>query len=387
MSPFKRFRVSPEGRRLRLFSPILAGATLPERLVGCVGALLAICLTGLVCGYFVGTNAHLPLLAGPIGASAVLLFAVPASPLAQPWPIIGGNTMSAFIGIAVGQLVGDPVLATGLAVSLAIAAMSFARCLHPPGGATALTAVIGGPAVATYGYLFPLLPVAINSLLLVALGVAFHKLSRRAYPHRPATGVPNRHLTADKPSQMRVGFLPQDIDAALETEHEAFDIDRGDLDRLLRRVEQQALSRTHGHLRCADIMSRDVITIRADDTAARARELLLKHNVRMLPVTDDRGRLAGAVGLRDLPQQDRAVGSVVVPAATAAPADPAVGLVARLTDGRAHAVVVTDDEKRIVGLITQSDLLAALARALQFSGARQGDRPSLRQASRPEPVV
>lgn len=372
MSFLKRFKGPSDGSRLRLFNPILAGATLPERLVGCVGALLAICLTGLVCGHFVGTNARLPLLAGPIGASAVLLFAVPASPLAQPWPIIGGNTMSAFIGIAVGRLVDDPVLATGLAVSLAIAAMSFARCLHPPGGATALTAVIGGPAVATYGYLFPLLPVAINSLLLVALGVAFHKVSRRGYPHRPTTSVTNKHLTSDKPPQMRVGFLPQDVDAALESEHEAFDISRGDLDRLLRLVEQQALSRTHGHLRCEDIMSRDVITIRADDSAARARELLLKHNVRILPVTDDRGRLAGAVGLRDLAQQDRAVAAFVVPAATAAPTDPAVSLVARLTDGKTHAVVITDEEKRIVGLITQSDLLAALARALQFSEPPKG---------------
>ena len=67
------------------------------------------------------------------GASAVLLFAVPASPLAQPWSIIGGNTISALMGIIAAYFIRDPIIATGVGVSLAIGAMSFTRCLHPPG--------------------------------------------------------------------------------------------------------------------------------------------------------------------------------------------------------------------------------------------------------------
>ncbi len=90
-----------------------------------------------------GNGPHLPLIVAPIGASAVLLFAVPTSPLAQPWSIIGGNTISAFVGLAVTQFVDDPALAIGLGVALAIAAMSVTRSLHPPGGAAALTAVLG----------------------------------------------------------------------------------------------------------------------------------------------------------------------------------------------------------------------------------------------------
>lgn len=361
----KRFKFGPGSSGIALFRPILAGATLRERMLGCVGALLGICLTGLVCGHFLGANSHLPLLAGPIGASAVLLFAVPTSPLAQPWPIIGGNTISAFIGIAISRLVDDPILAaTGLAVSLAIAVMSFARCLHPPGGATALTAVIGGPAVATYGYLFPLLPVAINSVLLVALGVLFHKLSRRHYPHNPKVGLPNKHRTSDAPPQMRVGFLPEDVDRALEAEHESFDISRGDLDRVLRLVEHQALLRTHGQVRCEDIMSRDVVTVNKQDTTEQARALLLKHNVRMLPVVDGDERLVGAIGLRDLPERNGVVGPFATQPEVAAPDMPAVGLVPRLSDGVAHAVVIAGDDKRIQGIVTQSDLLAVLARSL-----------------------
>ncbi len=118
--------------RFKLFSPILAGATLKERLIGCLGALIGICLTGLVCGFIFGDDPQLPLIVAPIGASAVLLFAVPASPLAQPWSIIGGNTISALIGVTVSYFVKDQMVAIGLAVALAILAMSLTRSLHPP---------------------------------------------------------------------------------------------------------------------------------------------------------------------------------------------------------------------------------------------------------------
>src|SRR5690349_14350985 len=100
----------------RLFVPILAGATLRDRLVACLGALLGITITGAVCGFTLGDGYDVPLIVAPMGASAVLLFAVPASPLAQPWPIIGGNTISAAVGLLMAHLVGDPILASGLAV-------------------------------------------------------------------------------------------------------------------------------------------------------------------------------------------------------------------------------------------------------------------------------
>jgi len=200
--PDRRFRLD------RFFHPILAGATLHERMVACLGAMLGIGLTGVICGVTLGSVADLPILVAPMGASAVLLFAVPASPLAQPWPIIGGNVISALVGVAVVRFVPDLYLAMGLSVALAIAAMSFARCLHPPGGAAALTAVVGGPAVAEAGFLFPFVPVAINSVLLVVLGIWLHRLSRHAYPHRPVPVPAPKHGTADPPAELRVGFRP-----------------------------------------------------------------------------------------------------------------------------------------------------------------------------------
>jgi CBS domain-containing membrane protein len=350
-----------------MFAPILAGATLRERLIACVGALIGIGLTGLISSYLLGQGPHLPLIVAPMGASAVLLFAVPASPLAQPWSIVGGNTISALVGIITASLIHDPIIASGVGVSLAIAAMSLTRCLHPPGGAAALTAVLGGPVVAGWGLLFPFVPVGLNSCILVVLGLLFHKLARRNYPHVAAIANVNTHQTADLPASLRVGFREEDLDAALAAFDETFDIDRGDLSRLLQQVELQATIRAHGDIRCADIMSRDVISIDASADPAEARELLLKHNVRTLPVTDENGRLSGTVGLRELSKAADRIGDLLSKAAIASDSDPAFSLLPVLTDGHAHAVIIVDSERQILGLISQTDLLSAAARALPGS--------------------
>lgn len=343
--------------RWRLFRPILSGATPRERLLACLGALAAIALTGLACGFLLGDGAHLPLIVAPMGASAVLLFAVPSSPLAQPWPILGGNVISAAIGLTAAHWLPNPALAIGIGVALAIGVMSLTRCLHPPGGAAALTAALGGPAVSDWGIWFPLAPVAVNAALLVLLGIAFHRLFGRRYPHAPSPPPVNAHLTADPPPSLRTGFQERDLDAALASFGESFDIDREDLSRLLRRVELEAAVRSHGRVLCRDVMSRDVVRMRADGSPEEARRLLLKHNVRTLPVEDLEGRLIGAVGLRDL--EAGGLGLQVVPAPTASPDQPAVSLIPALTDGRAHAVVVVDAERRVLGLISQTDLLSA----------------------------
>lgn len=360
LQPTERIVKVPE---LKLFSPILAGATLRERLIGCAGALLGICATAFVCAYAFGTPEHFPLIVAPIGASAVLLFAVPASPLAQPWPIVGGNTISALVGITVARFVDNPMIAVGLAVGLAILAMSLTRSLHPPGGAAALTAVIGGPAVTAAGFWFPFVPVAINSIILVLLGLVFHRLAKRNYPHKPAPVV-NTHKTADAPPAMRVGFNKQDIDAALSEFNETLDIDREDLDRILRTVEAKALNRAHAELTCADIMSRDVVSVSIIDGPDIARRLLLEHDIRTLPVLDRDQQLAGTVGLRELAGLPDDASMPMSPATTASPRAPAVSLLPSLTDGRSHAVIITEENGEVAGIVSQTDLLAALAKSL-----------------------
>jgi CBS domain-containing membrane protein len=121
-------------------------------------------------------------------------------------------------------------------------------------------------------------------------------------------------------------------------------------------------SRRWTKLTCQDIMSRDVISVPETATADEARQLLLDHNIRTLPVVDADGRLAGAVGLRELTRATDGVHGVMAKAGTARPEATAMSLLPVLTDGRSHAVVIVDGERRILGLITQTDLLAAAAR-------------------------
>lgn len=229
--------MKPHAWRLKdqIFVPILAGATLRDRVVACLGGLLGVAATAWICSSWLAQGLAMPMLVAPIGASAVLLFAVPASPLAQPWSIVGGNTISALVGIGIFQLLGNTGLAAGIAVALAILAMSLCRCLHPPGGAAALTCVIGGPVVAAAGVRFAFAPVAINSVLLVSAGWLYHRFSHHSYPHRPHA------LPAVSPAALDIpGFMPEDLDAALIEWGEALDVAREDLDQLLHLVEAQA---------------------------------------------------------------------------------------------------------------------------------------------------
>ncbi len=138
-------------------------------------------------------------------------------------------------------MVSSPALASGLAVGGAILAMSLLRCLHPPGGAAALTAVIGGPAVTAAGWMFPVLPVGINAVILTAAGMLFHLLSRHSYPHRSISMVAG----PTAPGGDTIPH-PEDLDAALADLGETFDIGREDLNLLLERV------RVHAAIRRAD---------------------------------------------------------------------------------------------------------------------------------------
>ena len=211
----------------RIFAPILAGASLRDRLIACAGALIGIALTGLICARLPTSVAAPPFLLATMGASAILLFAVPASPMAQPWAIIGGNIVSAVVGVFFTRLIPQPMLAAGLAVSGAIFAMSLLRCFHPPGGSVALTAVFGGPAMLSAGYGFALAPVAINSLVLVLTGWLFHRFSGHSYPHRAIMAQGSVHPAV---------FHPDAIEQALADLGETFDVSREDLDLLLQRA-------------------------------------------------------------------------------------------------------------------------------------------------------
>ncbi len=344
------------------WAPALAGATTRDAIISGLGALLGIGLTGFISARAFPEAGLGPLIIAPMGASSVLLFAVPSSPLAQPWSVIGGNVLSGLVGIAVGQSMGDPYLATGVAVGLAIALMSFLRCLHPPGGAAALLTVMATQHSHAPNFFYAFNPIGVNSALLVGLAWMFHRFTRHSYPHVAAPAPAPAHGTQDRPPRTRGGFRAEDVDEVLAELHETYDISRDDLELLLRQVELRAFQRARGPMTCGDIMSRDVISIGLDATTGEARELMRARRLRCLPVVDRLGILAGVVTAADLIGEDVFIAAVTTPALVAKPDLPALNYVAQLTDGRAHEVVVVDGALHVVGLITQTDLLAALAR-------------------------
>lgn len=219
---------------IRLFRPLLANAGFARRVVACIGAAIGIALTMVVCSQVPWIEGDLPIIVAPLGASAVLVFAVPASPLAQPWPVVGGNILSTLVGVAAFQAIPNAMLAAGVAVGCAILAMSLCRCLHPPGGAAALTAVIGSAGIHDAGYAFAFAPVGINSIALVSIGIFYHRMTALSYPHEPASPV--AVAAAVEPGGIRV----EDIDAALAETPDAYDIAREDLALLLERAEHFA---------------------------------------------------------------------------------------------------------------------------------------------------
>lgn len=117
------------------------------------------------------------------GASAVLLFAVPHGPMSQPWNVIGGHMISALIGVILHQAIAGTILACALAAGLAITAMHYLRCLHPPGGASALIPILLGPTADGYGLSLALFPIGTGALAMVVMAVVFNlPFTWRRYP-------------------------------------------------------------------------------------------------------------------------------------------------------------------------------------------------------------
>ena len=147
------------------------------------GAFLGIALVAFLNDkYFEGTD--LVLLVGSLGASAVLIYGALKSPLAQPRNLLGGHILSALIGVTAFKLLAPHLwLAAALAVATSLAVMHATKTLHPPGGATALIAVIGGPKIHHLGYLYALFPVAAGVLIMLLVALLVNNIpAARRYP-------------------------------------------------------------------------------------------------------------------------------------------------------------------------------------------------------------
>ncbi len=362
-------------RFLRAFWPAPVRVDARERWRSAAGAGLGILFTALLSRWWAGAGALGPWLVAPLGASAVLVFAVPASPLAQPWSVVGGNTLSALVGAACAMLLPDPAWAAALAVGVAIALMFALRCLHPPGGATALLT-----ALSATSFQFALFPMLANSVLLVLAGVLYNSLTGRPYPHtqlRPA-GEPAR-------------FSAADLDAALAHYNQVLDVSRDDLEALLHHAESAAYERNFGNLRCGDIMSRDPLAVSFGTPLHEAWALMRQRRIKALPVVDRAQRIVGIVTVADFMRHaelDRhdgiaqrlrnlvrrsgtlhsdkpeVVGQIMTREVRVASVNRhLIELVPLFSEGGHHHIPIIDADRRLAGIITQSDLVRALYRA------------------------
>jgi CBS-domain-containing membrane protein len=185
-----------------------------------------------------------------IAASVVLIFTVPHGAMSQPWPVMGSYLLSGIVGVTCNQLIPDTLLAATAAVSLSILVMQYGRCVHPPGGAVALIAVIGNEPLQTMGYGFVVGPVLLNALALIIAGILFNSSFRwRRYP------VHLLYLTTvDHPILRKHDVLNLERDSlehALRTIDTYVDIDIDDLLEIVECAREHALKKDPARLQSA----------------------------------------------------------------------------------------------------------------------------------------
>jgi CBS domain-containing membrane protein len=365
---------------LKRFLPAPVAMNTKGRLRSVVGGLLGVLCTALISRF---TFELFPLsgawLVAPLGASAVLVFAAPASPLAQPWSVVGGNTVSAAVGMACAWLVKDTALAAALAVSLAIGMMLLTRSLHPPGGAMALLAVLVHAAHGPFALGAPIL----NSVLLVVAGLIYNNAIGRAYPHM--------QVVSDAPKDRHAArFEQQDLDAVLARYDEFLDVSRDDLTHLLEEAELESYKRRTASMRCEDVMTRDVISVAFGSSLQEAWQLLRQHGIKALPVIDRSRRIVGIVTLADFIRHADAntsdsllgrmkellrpdglvhstkpevVGQIMSRQVRVVTQDRNItDLMPIFTESGHHHIPIIDNDNRLVGIITESDFVRALYR-------------------------
>lgn len=354
-----------------------------ERLRTALGALLGLVFVGLI-GAWLNRRLQVPLgLIAPLGASAVLLFAVPASPLAQPWSILAGNMLAALVGVTVTLYVTPVELAAGLAVGLSIALMATFRCLHPPSGAIALTAVLGA-AQATGAAAFIVWSVAANSALLLLSAVLFHRLTGHVYPE--FLRKPVGSATASGGQDAATAQIVREVLAASD---DVLDISSQDVRALYERISLRIATARHNALDCRALMTRMPEALSPDMPLSKAFDEVVRQPGHAMLVSDESAHVIGLVTLADFAQRadltgekirvafgqrlrnaarlrsapHHVVGDIMHRSVTVVnAADPASKALVALTETGLPFIPVLNAGKRMIGIITQAQALAFLAR-------------------------
>ncbi|MCH2220613.1 MAG: HPP family protein [Dechloromonas sp.] len=362
--------------------PLSARERWVSALSGCLGILL---IQGILTVLPAGEKVSYML--APLGASAVILFALPHSPLAQPWSLVGGLLLSALIGYGCGLWMQPAWLAIGLALGLTIWLTALLRCLHPPGGAMAVVF-----AIAAQQHTVSLLTALLNTVAALIAVLAINNLMPgRRYPQC----VPVSQTTSRPP---RRSIRHDDLQYALEKLDTYLDVSEDDL------VSIYDLATAHAHRRherrtCGEVMSSPALSTTFATELNEAWALMQEHHVHGLPVVDPAGRVIGVVTLEDYlrhvtPDNRRSigdnvrclirptptsysdkpevVGQIMTQHFTTASVSTPLGDMLALLSSQDHPVIVpvVDSERRLAGVLNQTDLLAAVYQRQAAAAAR-----------------
>jgi CBS domain-containing membrane protein len=355
-----------------------------ERFRAAGGAAVGLLFTMALGRYLGGLAGVSEWVMASLGASALLVFVLPSSPMAQPWAVIGGNVVSALIGIACVHFVDMPIVAAPIAVGLSILCMFVLRCLHPPAAAVAMITVIG--SVGSFQY--ALFPVLTDSVLLIIMGVAFNNMTGKRYPHFLASN----NLT-NEPEIVK----SEDVDLVLSRYNQVVDINRDDLAALIGQVEMKAYESKLEAIKCSEIMTAEVRYLDVSTALDAAWKTLRDNHIKALPVIDRNRRVVGIVTLEDflkhadidlhnnfgklmkgvvrsglkrignrLATNSDAVGQIMTKKVRVISATRNVmDLVEVFHRQGHHHVPVIDSNQALVGIITQSDFVAAIVKSLR----------------------
>lgn len=376
-----------------LFSVDTPSLSRAERWRSTIGALLGVAFCAFAL-YVIPVSSHW--LIAPVGASAVVLFTLPHSPLAQPWSIMGSYffaTIAALVSVA---LINQPQLAAAVAVATTIWLMARFNCIHPSGGAIALFVALDGPyawerVAPTFGL------VALNGTAILIASVLVNNLVlRRRYPYRPQKNDRNVHLTEDSHPLERSGLTHPDLQSAMKTLDTFIDVQEDELVQIYSLAIEHAFARNVG-MTCAQVMSRDLVTVNFGTDLEEAWNQLRKHKIKALPVVDNFNTLIGILTVADFlrqiddtttagiairlqgllkrtpgPNSEKAevVGQIMSSEVYAAQPDTPISEVLRQITGKSiRHIPIVDNRRRVLGIITQSDLLGALYQRLALSAA------------------
>ncbi|MFI3186557.1 MAG: HPP family protein [Methylococcaceae bacterium] len=377
--------------------------SLKAKLLSVLASFVAILLVAWVTQKS-GVGAAYPIIVASMGASAVILFILPSSPLAQPWPLVGGQMVSAVIGIACAHMHTNTAFASGCAVGGSILAMLLLRCLHPPGAATALTPIMATDPANLMDYSFVLLPVGINVAVLLVVAIAINRwVLRYDYPTVPDQADNKQHKhNIIQPSQ-RTGISERDLEKALESRNMFMDVSAADLSKLFTAAQLQSFKRYQGNITCADIMVKNILTVEYGTEVEDAWKMMQGEKLKAMPVIDKARRVIGIITWNDFfkflnvaantsfqqsfrafirrtpdvsTDKPEAVGHIMTSSVSVVPETTHIAdLIPLMSNQGYRQIPIVNNENRLVGMVYQANLIAALynERSLKLADDASGE--------------